>query len=93
MSTICKVVNKILDTGDFPSEWLVGVVVPLYKNKGDINDCNNYWWITLLGCIGKLFTSILNERLKEFSNLHNVIGESQAGCRHKYSTLDHIFVL
>ena len=38
-----KLFNEILDTGDFPSERLVGVVVPLYKNKGDINDCNNYW--------------------------------------------------
>ena len=88
-----KLFNKILDTGDFPSEWMVGVVVPLYKNKGDINDCNNYRGITLLSCVGKLFTSVLNERLKEFSDFHNIIGESQAGFRHEYSTLDHIFVL
>ncbi len=37
-----KLFNKILDTGDFPSELLVGVIIPLYKNKGDINYCNNY---------------------------------------------------
>ena len=88
-----KLFNKILDTSVFPSEWLVGVIVPLYKNKGDPSDCNNYRGITLLSCLGKLFTSILNERLKEFSNAYDVIGESQAGFRHEYSTLDHIFVL
>ena len=63
------------------------------ETSKDINDCNNYRGITLLCCIGKLFTSILNKRLKDFSILHNVIGESQAGFSHEYSTLDHIFVL
>lgn len=24
--------SKILDTSDFPGEWLAGVVAPLYKN-------------------------------------------------------------
>ena len=83
--------NKILDTGVFPAEWLVGVIVPLYKNKGDVHDPNNYRGITLLSCIGKLFTSILNERLKEYSTVNHSINENQAGFRHEYSTLDHIF--
>ncbi len=43
--------------------------------------------------MGKLFTTILNERLKEFTNVYDVMGESQAGFRHEYSTLNHIFVL
>lgn len=30
--------NKILNTGIFPSEWLIGVVVPINKNKGDVHD-------------------------------------------------------
>ncbi len=42
-----KLFNKILDTGVSPSEWLTGVIVPLYKNKGDVNDTNNYRGITL----------------------------------------------
>lgn len=89
-----KPFNKILDAGVFPSEWLVGVIIPLYKNKGDIKDCNNYRGITLLSCIGKLFTSILNAFLKEYSDTYNVISENQAGFRQEYSTqLDHIFLL
>lgn len=89
-----KLLNRILDTGDFPSEWLVGVVIPLYNNKGDIKDCNNYRAITLLSCMGKLFiTSVLNERLKKFTDVNAIMRESQAGFRHEYSTLDHIFVL
>lgn len=85
--------NKILDTGVLPADWLVGVVVPLYKNKGDMQDVNNYRGITLLSCMGKLFTSILNERLNNFSNAMNIINETQAGFRQGYCTLDHIFLL
>ncbi len=37
-----RIFNKILDTGVMPSKWLVGTIVPLYKDKGDIQDVNNY---------------------------------------------------
>lgn len=76
-----------------PPERLVGTIVPLYKNKGDAQDVNNYRGITLLSCMGKLFTSTLNERLNEYSNTKFIINETQAGFRHEYSTLDHIFLL
>lgn len=88
-----KLFNKILDTGCFPEEWLIGTIVPIYKNKGDVKDVNNYRGITLLSCMGKLFTSVLNERLKEYAHENNILSESQAGFRSEYSTVDHIFLL
>ncbi len=88
-----KMFNKILDTGVMSSEWSVGTIVPLYKNKGDIQDVNNYRGITLLSCMGKLFTFIVNESLTDYSNKLSLISETQAGFRHGYSTLDHIFLL
>ena len=87
-----KMFNKILDTGVMPSEWSVGTIVPLSKDKGDTQDANNYRGITLLSCMGKLFTSILNERLNDYSNTLALINETQAGFRHGYSTLDHIYI-
>lgn len=93
---LCKVYvnifNRILDTGYLPEEWLMGVIVPLYINKGDFDEPNNYRSITFLSCLGKLFTSILNDRLTQFSDRHNIIKETQAGFRQGYSTLDHIFL-
>ena len=77
----------------YPESWSLGLIIPLYKNKGDRNDCNNYRGITLLSCIGKLFTSILNERLKVFCDDHDIINENQAGFRAGYSTIDHVFSL
>ena len=88
-----KLFNKIFDSGVFPDEWLIGTIVPLYKNKGDSHDPNNYRGITLLSCTGKLFTSVLNDRLTHYSDSINIISETQAGFRQDYSTLDHIFLL
>ena len=53
----------------------------------------NYRPITIISCLGKLFTSILNERLTKFSVEVNLICENQAGFRKGYSTIDNVFVL
>ena len=31
-----------------PQEWRHSVIIPLYKNKGDAQNCNNYRGIKLL---------------------------------------------
>ena len=53
----------------------------------------NYRPITLLSCLGKLFTAVLNERLNKFLNYNSILLQNQAGFRKHYSTSDHIFVL
>ena len=82
-----------MDSGKIPNEWTIGLIKPLYKNKGDINDINNYRGITLLSCIGKLFTSVLNTRLYSYLTSEDILGNEQAGFRPQHSTLDHIFAL
>ena len=37
-----KLFNMILDTGNIPESWLIGVIKPLYKNKGDPTLPENY---------------------------------------------------
>ena len=56
-------------------------------------DPENYRPITLLSCLGKLFTAVLNERLNNFLSENCILFENQAGFRKHYSTSDHIFVL
>jgi hypothetical protein len=85
--------NKIFDSGVMHSQWAFGNIIPLYKNKGDSVDPNNYRPITLISCLGKLFTSILNNRLNQYADAAQLILENQAGFRKTYSTLDHIFTL
>ena len=85
--------NLILDTGHIPDEWLEGRIKPIYKNKGDAMDPNNYRPITLLSCMGKLFTAVLNERLTQFLEDNDLLKPNQAGFRNYYATTDHIFAL
>ena len=85
--------NIVLQKGIIPSDWCVGLIMPLYKNKGSPNDPDNYRGITLLSCIGKLFTAAINYRLTNYLEHSGAIGDEQAGFRAGYSTVDHIFTL
>lgn len=90
---LVKLFNVVLEHGCVPDVWGIGVIKPIYKNKGDVNNPDNYRGISLVSCLGKLFTSMLNARLTEFLDSENGISEIQAGFRKSYSTTDHIFLL
>ena len=60
IATYVKLFNMILDSGCFPEQWSTGMISPIYKSKGDRSNPQNYRPITILSCLGKLFTSILN---------------------------------
>ena len=85
--------NRVLSTGQIPEAWTIGMIMPIYKNKGDKGDFDSYRGITILSCLGKLFTSVINARLNIYANEVNLINENQTGFRKNYSTLDHIFLL
>ena len=88
-----KLFNLILHTGFPPYKWVIGIIKPLFKGKGDISSPDNYRGITILSCFCKLFTSVLNCRLYNFLNNNGLLGEEQAGFRPEYSVMDHIFTL
>ena len=53
-----KLFNLIFSSGKIPPQWLEGNIIPIYKRKGEKNKPENYRPITILSCMGKLFTSI-----------------------------------
>ena len=42
ISFICRLFNFILNSGYVPDIWCKGLIMPLYKNKGDSSDPDNY---------------------------------------------------
>ena len=90
---ITDLFNVILKTGIIPSDWCISFISPIFKNKGSKKDPDNYRGISIISCLGKLFTALLNERLTKFADINEIIGEEQAGFRSGYSTQDHIFTL
>ena len=90
MPTITQLFNLALDTGIVPPDWCIGLICPIYKNKGQRNDPDNYRGNTLLSCIGKLFTSCLN---RSYVECQQIIGNEQAVFKSRHSTIDHVFAL
>ena len=85
-----KLFNVILNTGIVPEKWVIGVVVkPIYKGKGSKTDPDNYRGITILSCIGKLFTSILEKLSSDFLDHFKINGPEQAGLKSGFSAENH----
>ena len=42
-----------------PGDWGSTVIVPLYKDKGETTECENYRGISLLSVLGKIYAGIL----------------------------------
>ena len=93
LSIFCNLFNIVFDSGIIPATWTEGIICPIYKNKGDAGNPDNYRGITILSCFGKLFTAVLNHRLNNYLENMNLLCEEQAGFRKGYSTIDHIFNL
>ena len=82
-----KRINLVFDSGFFPECWTVGIIKPLYTNKGDPTNPENYRPITLLSCMGKVFTAILNRRLCIISEEYDILSKNQCCFRRGHSTL------
>ena len=88
-----RIFNDIIETGTFPTEWNMGVIKPIYKKKGDKKCQASYRGITLTSCLGKLFTSILQNRLNKFIEQHNILNPEQFGFRPNARTTNSLFIL
>ena len=52
------------NTGIIPTDWEKGLGVPLWKGKGDRQDCNNDRGVTLLSVPGTVFARIILDRVR-----------------------------
>ena len=75
---LVELFNMFYDSGYFPPEWTTSILAPIHK-KGSKDDPNNYRGVSLLPEISKIFTSIINNRLKVWCDTNEKIGEEQSG--------------
>ena len=79
------------NTGIIPTDWKRGLVVPLWKGKGDRKDCNNHRGVTLLSVPGKVFARIILYRVCHHLLEHQ--RPEQSGFTPKRSMIDRILTL
>ena len=92
LKPIQKMFNLILSQETFPTLWAKGRIISLHK-KDDPSDPANYRGITISSCLGKLFNTVLNNRLQNFLDENNIIKPEQIGFQKKCRTSDHMFIL
>uniref|UniRef100_UPI00398F0602 uncharacterized protein n=1 Tax=Pristiophorus japonicus TaxID=55135 RepID=UPI00398F0602 len=86
------IITSIWEEEDMPQDFCDGMIVSLYKNKGNKADCGNYRGISLLSIAGKIIARIVLNRLLASVSEAN-LPETQCGFRPGRSTADMIFAL
>jgi hypothetical protein len=89
---LVKLMNKMYETGDFPSGWKTSMLHMIYKGKGDKRDPDNYRGISLLSTLSKVYTGVLVRRLNNWLEKRGAISECQMGFRKGRRTVDNIFI-
>jgi len=83
-------IHKIWRDEKMPDNWKIGLIVRLFK-KGDEMKCKNYRGVTLLNVTYKVLSSVILERLKEYSE--EIMGEYECGFRPQRRITDQLFVV
>ena len=87
---LVKLFNLCLQYGTYP--WNNSITTPLHK-KGDRQNPDNYRAITIGSCLGKLFSSLLLNRLTGFREEACPDKPNQLGFRKGAQCSDHILAL
>ncbi|KAK3524132.1 hypothetical protein QTP70_018031, partial [Hemibagrus guttatus] len=89
MEFLTSLFNRVLESERMPEEWRRSVLVPIFKNKGDVQSCSNYRGIKLMSQTMKLWERVVEARLRKVVE----ICEQQYGFMPRKSTTDAIFAL
>ncbi|KAK3561320.1 hypothetical protein QTP86_030618 [Hemibagrus guttatus] len=86
---LASLFNRVLESERMPEEWRRSVLVPIFKNKGDVQSCSNYREIKLMSHTMKLWERVVEARLRKVVE----VCEQQYGFMPRKSTTDAIFAL
>ena len=60
---LAELLNKCLKEPSFPDCWKVSSVVPVFKNVGKKSTAKNYYALSLLSVVSKIFEKLVNNRI------------------------------
>ena len=65
---LTKLFNLIFRSNRMPEEWR-SILVPIFKNKGDVQSCTNYHGIKLMSHTMKLWERVIEHRLRRVTRV------------------------
>ena len=86
---LTKLFNEIMRSKRTPDEWRRSTLVPIYKNKGDIQIYANYKGVKLMSHTMKLWERVIERRLRKDTQ----VTENQFGFMPRRSTMEAIYLL
>ena len=86
---LTKLYNRTMESERMPEEWRDSVLIPIFKNKVDVQSCSNYRGIKLISHTMKLWERIVEKRLRSDLKFSN----QQYGFMPGKSTTDALFAL
>ena len=69
---LTRLFNRLLMGERMPEEWRRSVLIPIYKNKGDAQCCENYRGIKLMSHTMKAWERIIEARLRNRMEISNM---------------------
>ena len=86
MAEICQ---RVLDGYGMPVEWALSIVVPIFKEMGEIRKCSCYRAVKLLEHGMNVLERVLEKRFCRIVS----VGELQIGFLPERGTIDAVFIL
>ena len=89
---LCKFFNLCFKSGVSPTNWSFSNIIPIPKPDKDHRDPLQNRCITIICCIAKIYSSILNKRLQKYLETNKILADEENGFRCSRSCIDHIYV-
>jgi hypothetical protein len=90
---LVRLFNKVKEGKDFPIDWKIATVCPIFKAKGKMREPGNYRGIVLLSALGKIYSGMLAGRLRDWLVNNRILSKFQSGFVINKRTMDNIFVI
>ena len=88
-----KFFNLCFESGVSPLDWDLSDIKPIPKKDKDPRDPLQNRCITIMCCVAKVYSKILNKRIQTYLEKNNILVDEQNGFKACRSCIDHIFVL
>ena len=88
-----KFFNLCFKSGLSPLDWDLSDIKPIPKKDKDPRDPLQNRCITIMCCVAKVYSKILNKRIQTYLETNKILVDEQNGFRACRSCIDHIFVL
>jgi hypothetical protein len=86
-------INLIISSTIYPSNWKKSKIVPIYKGSGERKDFNNFRPIALQSVFSKIFERYLFNNIFDYLEKNNILSHFQFGFRPRNSCTDALLAI